>query len=122
MTAAETFESVYKLLNRLKEDTTKVRDSLKSCNRRIVEIPLGDRLLDPRPHAAEWFIKRKMEIPCDLEEFLEKLFGELAAKRLVCHRTRTIILTEEEAAIFKLQPNFIYKWIEILQRLPNVFY
>jgi hypothetical protein len=122
VSAAETFESIYTLLNRLKEDTTAVRDGLKSCNRRIVEVPLGDRLLDPKPHAVAWFKKRKMEMPCDLEEFLEKLFGELGAKRLVCHRTRTILLTEEEAAVFQLQPNFVYKWIEILQRLPTVFY
>ena len=122
VSAAETFESIYTLLKRLKEDTTAVRDGLKSCNRRIVDVPLGDRLLDPKPHALAWFKQRKMETPCDLEEFLEKLFGELGAKRRVCHRTRTIVLTEEEAEIFQLQSNFVYRWIEILQRLPAVFY
>jgi hypothetical protein len=63
-----------------------------------------------------------METPCDLEEFLEKIFGELGAKRRVCHRTRTIILEDEEAALFQLRPNFAYKWMEILERLPVVFY
>jgi hypothetical protein len=110
------------MLNRLKDGTTTVRDGLKACNRRIVDLPLGERLLDPKPHAVPWFKKRKMETPCDLEEFLEKLFGELCAKRYVCHRTRTILLDEEAAEIFQLQPRYIYRWLEILERLPTVFY
>lgn len=122
LSAAETFESIYTMLNRLKEGTTSVRDGLKACNRRIVDLPLGERLLDPKPHAAPWFKKRKMETPCDLEEFLEKLFGELAAKRFVCHRTRTILLDEEAAELFQLQPRYIYRWFEILERLPTVFH
>ena len=78
VSAAETFESIYLMLNRLKEETTSIRDSLKSCNKRIIEVPLGDRLLDPKPHAVQWFKKRNMEMPCDLEDFLEKLFQEVA--------------------------------------------
>lgn len=121
-TTDDSFESIYSTLNRLKEGTTQVRDGLKACNRRIVEIPFSEKLLEPRPHAAAWFKKRQMETPCDLEDFLEKFFGELAAKRRVCHTTRTLHLDKEEANLFGVEPNYIYKWIEILERLPNVFY
>ena len=122
VSAAETFESIYLMLNRLKEETTSIRDSLKSCNKRIIEVPLGDRLLDPKPHAVQWFKKRNMETPCDLEDFLEKLFQEVAGKRRICHRTRTIILDKEQADLFELESNYVYRWIEVLQKLPRVFY
>lgn len=95
---------------------------MKACNKRIKDTPFSDRLLEPRPHAAFWFKKRHMETPCDLEDFLEKLFTELAAKRRVCHKTRTLYLDNDEAILFDLKSNTIYKWIEILQCLPNVFY
>jgi hypothetical protein len=118
----ELFQSIYSTLNRLKEEATAVRDGLKSCSKRIVEIPLGDRLLDPRPNAAAWFKARKLETPCDLEVFLETFFGELGAKRRICSKTRTLILNAEEAVLFEVQPNYVYRWIEILERLPKVFY
>jgi hypothetical protein len=122
LSAAETFDSIYLLLNRLKDGTATVRDGLKSCNRRIVDLPLGERLLDPRPHAVPWFKKRKIDVPCDMEEFLEKLFGELGAKRYVCHRTRTVILDDDAAVIFQLEARYVYRWMDILERLPSVFY
>lgn len=120
--SGEAFQSIYSLLNRLKEDTTTIRDGLKACNKRIVEIPFSERLLEPKPHAVAWFKKRQMETPCDLEDFLEKLFGELAVKRHICHKTRTLFLDKDEAKLFDVEPNTIYKWVEILERLPNVFY
>jgi hypothetical protein len=120
--ANETFESIYALLNRLKEETTTVRDGLKACNKRIVDLPFCERLLEPKPHAVAWFKKHNMNTPCDLEDFLETLFSEIGAKRRVCHSTRTILLDKEEAKLFQLEPNYVYRWIEILEKLPNVFY
>jgi hypothetical protein len=122
LSAAETFESIYLLMDKLKADTTAVRDGLKSCNRRIIDIELSERLLDPKPHATAWFKKRKMELPCDLEDFLERLFQEHGEKKRVCHRTRTIIIDEEAAVLFELKPNYAYRWLEVLQKLPVVFY
>lgn len=122
LSAAETFESIYLLMDKLKADTTAVRDGLKSCNRRITDIELAERLLDPKPHAVAWFKKRKLEVPCDLEDFLERLFKEHSDKKRVCHRIRTIILDEEAAVLFQLQANYAYKWLEVLQKLPVVFY
>ena len=118
----ELFQSIYSTLNRLKEETTSVIDGLKAGNKRIVDIPLGDRLLDPRPNAMPWFKARKLETPCDMETFLETFFGELGAKRRICSKTRTLILNVEEAPVFQVEPNFVYRWIEILERLPKVFY
>jgi hypothetical protein len=118
----ELFQSIYSTLNRLKEETTAVRDGLKACNKRIVEVPLGDRLLDPKPHALPWFKARKLETPCDLEVFLETFFGELGAKKRICSKTRTLLLNPEEATLFQLEPNYVYRWIEILERLPVIFY
>jgi hypothetical protein len=113
---------MYGMLDRLKSETTAVRDGLKSCNRRITDVELSERLLDPRPHAISWFKAQKLETPCDLEDFLNTLFKGLAAKRRVCHRTRVLLLDEESAPLFGLQPNNAYKWIEVLERLPHVFY
>lgn len=122
VTASDSFDSMYLMLDRLKAETTSVRDNLKSCSRRIADVDLSEYLLEPRPHAVAWFKSRKMATPCDLEEFLGKVFQELGAKRRVCHRTRTIILDQESAALFQLEANFAYRWVEVLQKLPCIFY
>lgn len=120
--AKETFESIYQLLTRLKDETTSVRNTLTKCSKKIDSTPLSERLLEPRPHAVSWFKKHSLETPCDLEEFLLLLFRNLAAKRLVCHRTRTILLGAEEAILFQLTPMFAYRWTEVIANLPKVFY
>lgn len=119
--SADTFEVIYSLMNKLKEGTTQVRDGLKACNKRLVDVELEDCLFEPKPHAVAWFKKHKIETPCDLETFLKAIFSELGAKRRVCHRTRTILLEKEQADLFRLEPNEAYRWIEVLEKLPNVF-
>jgi hypothetical protein len=122
ISAADTFESIYSLMNKLKDGTTVVRDGLKGCHKRYADIELGDRLFSPKPHAAQWFTKQKLEVPCELDTFLKVLFNQLGEKRLVCHRTRTLILPKAEAELFQMNPNYAYRWIEVLQNLPNIFY
>lgn len=119
---SETFQTIYSLLNKLQTDTTRVRDGLKSCSSRIMDRELNEQLLEPRPHAVAWFQKRRLQTPCELEDFMKVLFGELAAQRRICHRTRTLLLDNESAKIFGLKPDTIYKWMEFLEHLPKVFY
>lgn len=120
--AKDTFESIYQLLTRLKDETTLVRNGLKGCSKKFEDISLGDRFLEPRPHALPWFKKHSLETPCDLEDFMTTLFSDIAARRHICHRTRTLILTREEAILFQVDANTAYRWIEVLSKLPAVFY
>ncbi len=103
-TSQKIFEALYLTLERLKEDTTKIRDNLKSCKKRIQTADLSERLMDPKPHALAYFQKNSIPNPCTLEEFMTTLFGKIAKERRLCHRTRSLYLNEEEAKLFGLLP------------------
>ena len=121
-TAEKIFEGLYATMTRLKEDTTKIRDNLKSVKRRIQTADLSERLMDPKPHTNSYFEKNKIPNPCSIEEFMNILFSNIAREKRLCHRTRTLYLTEEEAILFNLKARNAYKWFEVLQAMPNVFY
>ena len=121
-TTEKIFEGLYATMTQLKEDTVKIRDNLKSVKRRIQTADLSERLLDPKPHTNSYFLKYKIPNPCSVEEFMNILFSNIAKEKRLCHRTRTLYLTEEEAVLFHLKPRTAYKWLEVLQTIPNVFY
>lgn len=121
MSAQDTFDGLYDLFERLKKETMSLRDSMKQYTKQYMDVDLSEQLFEPKPHAKEWFIKRQLKTPCELETFLRKLFGEMGAQRRVDQKTRTLIMNEEEAALFGLTPNFAYRWIEVLSKIPNVF-
>ena len=116
------FEAIYQLMTALKTDSSTLRERLKTFSKRIEEIPLQEKLLEPRPKAKKWFESHALQTPCELEEFLKVLFTEMGAQRRIDHKLRVMILNQEEATMFGLQPNHAYKWMEVLTRLPHVFY
>lgn len=116
------FEAIYELMTALKNDSSTLRERLKTFSKRIEEIPLQEKLLEPKPNAKKWFESHKLQTPCELEEFLKVLFTEMGAQRRIEHRLRVMILKYDEAMMFGLQENHAYKWVEVLSRLPNVFY
>lgn len=117
-----TFDGLFSLLDRLKSDTSTLRDSMKRYSKRYIEVDLSEQLFEPRPSAKEWFKQKELPIPCDLESFFKVLFRQLAKERRICPRTRTVILNAEEAKLFALQPFFAYRWMDLLRQLPAVFH
>jgi hypothetical protein len=116
------FDGLYQLLDTLKGETKMLQTALKSYNKRYIEIELSEQSFHPKPAAKVWFLAHNLPIPCSLEVFLKALFSGMAKQRRMCPRTRTLILNEEEAALFGLQPLYAYKWLELLKSLPAVFH
>lgn len=116
------FDTIYDMLTNLKIQNNTLRESLKTFNKRVSNISLQDKLLEPRPNARPWFEKNKLNWPCEIEEFLRVLFTNMAKENRISHHPRVLVLSLEEAAMFKMKDNFAYKWIEVLAKLPNVFY
>jgi hypothetical protein len=116
------FDGLYQLLDTLKNETKALQTTMKSYNKRYIEIDLGEQALTPKPHAKNWFLAHELPIPCGLELFLKTLFTGIAKQRRMCAKTRTLLLNEQEAALFELQPNTAYRWIELLMKLPSVFH
>lgn len=117
------FEAIYELMGKLKHDSITLRESLKSFSKRIEEIPLQEKRLEPKRNAKAWFDKHaELKTPCELEEFLVVLFTEMMGQKRIEHRLRVLILKDDEAKMFGLQANTAYRWCEVLMRLPNVFY
>ncbi len=115
------FDGLYKLLDTLKAETKTLQVSMKTYSKRYFDIELSEQLFYPKPAAKAWFTANDLPIPCSLEVFLKKLFSGMAKQRRMCPRTRTLLLNEEEAALFGLQPLYAYKWLELLKNLPAVF-
>lgn len=116
------FDTIYDLMTNLKIQNNTLRESLKTFNKRVSTISLQDKLLEPRPSARKWFEKKGINTPCDIEEFLKVFFTGLAKDNRISHHPRVLILNIEEAAMFGMKDNYAYKWIEVLAKLPNVFY
>jgi hypothetical protein len=116
------FEAIYDLMVTLKNDSGMLSERLKTFNKRIEEIPLQEKLLEPRPNAQKWFERHGLKTPCELEEFLKVLFTEMGSQKRIEYRLRVMILNEDEAKMFGLQGSNAYKWFDVISRLPNVFY
>jgi hypothetical protein len=116
------FDAIYELMISLKNDSSTLRERLKIFSKRIEEIPLQERLLEPRPNAKKWFEAHELKTPCELEEFLKVLFTEMGSQKRIEYRLRIVILNEDEAKMFGLQGSNAYKWRDVISRLPNVFY
>ena len=122
MSAEQTFEGLYKLLDTLKTDTKTLQTNIKGYSKKYIEVELSEQTFQPRENAKDWFVKNNLPIPCQLDVFLKKLFTDIAKQRRLCAKTRTLILSPEEAVLFGLRPFYAYKWIEVLKELPAVFY
>jgi hypothetical protein len=116
------FDAIYELMISLKNDSTTLRERLKTFSKRIEEIPLQERLLEPRPNAQKWFELHGLKTPCELEEFLKVLFTEMGSQKRIEYRLRIMVLNQDEAKMFGLQGSNAYKWVDVISRLPNVFY
>lgn len=121
VSAEQTFEGLYKLLDTLKTDTKALQTNIKQYSKKYIEIELSEQQFEPRENAKDWFLKNNLPIPCALDVFLKKLFTDIAKQRRMCAKTRTLILSPEEAVLFGLQPLYAYRWMEVLKQLPAVF-
>jgi len=115
-----TFTVLYSILNQMSDDTTALRDTMRSYSKRLANRDLRELLLDPRLHAAPWFRSVGLQSPCDLETFLTFLFTRVAERGDIHLNTRTLTLNAKEAVLFGLQAGE-HKWLDVLQRLPSVF-
>jgi hypothetical protein len=115
------FEGLYRLLDTLKVESKALQTNMKGYSKKYIEIDLSERLLYPKETAKAWFLANNVPIPCELHAFLKILFSKIAKERRMCPRTRTLILSHEEAALFGLQGLYAYKWMEVLRELPAVF-
>lgn len=122
VSADQTFEGLYKLLEILKADTKVLQTNIKGYSKKYIEIDLSEQDFQPRENAKDWFLKNNLPIPCPLDVFLKKLFSTIAKERRMCAKTRTLILSPEEAVLFGLQSHYAYKWMELLKELPAVFH
>jgi len=116
------FDGLYQLLDTLKTESKALQVSMKTYSKRYFDIELSEQLFHPKPAAKAWFTANDLPIPCSLELFLKTLFSKMAKQRRMCPRTRTVLLNEEEAVLFGLQPLYAYKWMELLKQLPAVFH
>lgn len=118
------FEVIYDLMKQLKGQTNSLTGSLHAFSKRIDEIPLQEKFLEPRPNAKKWFEAHKtlIERPCELDTFLKVLFDEMAKEMRIDTKLRVLMLNKNEAHMFGLKENALYKWNELLANIPNVFY
>ena len=115
-----TFQVLYGLLNQMSDDTTALRDTMRSYSKRLSNRDLREVLLEPRLHAVPWFRSVGLQTPCDLETFLTFLFTRVAERGDIHLNSRSITLNAKEAILFGLQAG-THKWLDVLQRLPSVF-
>jgi hypothetical protein len=115
-----TFQVLYGLLNQMSDDTTALRDTMRSYSKRLSNRDLREVLLEPRLHAVPWFRSVGLQTPCDLETFLTFLFTRIAERGDIHLNSRSITLNAKEAVLFRLQAGH-HKWIDVLQSLPAVF-
>jgi hypothetical protein len=115
-----TFQVLYGLLNQMSDDTTALRDTMRSYSKRLSNRDLRELLLDPRLHAVPWFRSVGLQTPCDLETFLTFLFTRSAERGDIHLNSRSITLNAKEAVLFGLQAG-THRWLDVLQRLPSVF-
>ena len=104
----------------MSDDTTALRDTMRSYSKRLSNRDLRELLLDPRLHAVPWFRSVGLETPCDLETFLTFLFTRIAERGDIHLDTRSMTLNAKEAVLFGLQAG-THRWLDVLQRLPSVF-
>ena len=104
----------------MSDDTTALRDTMRSYSKRLSNRDLRELLLDPRLHAVPWFRSVGLNSPCDLETFLTFLFRGIADRGDIHLDTRSMRLNAKEAVLFGLQTG-TYRWLDVLQRLPAVF-
>jgi hypothetical protein len=115
-----TFAVLYGLLNQMSDDTTALRDTMRSYSKRLSNRDLREVLLEPRLHAVPWFRSVGLQTPCDLETFLTFLFTRIAERGDIHLNSRSLTLNAKEAVLFRLQAGH-HKWIDVLQNLPAVF-
>jgi len=115
-----TFQVLYGLLNQMSDDTTALRDTMRSYSKRLSNRDLREVLLEPRLHAVPWFRSVGLQTPCDLETFLTFLFTRIAERGDIHLNSRSLTLNAKEAVLFGLQAGH-HKWIDLLQNLPAVF-
>ena len=115
-----TFAVLYGLLNQMSDDTTALRDTMRSYSKRLSNRDLREVLLEPRLHAVPWFRSVGLNSPCDLESFLTFLFTRLAERGDIHLDSRSMTLNTNEAILFGLQAGQ-HRWLDVLQRLPSVF-
>jgi hypothetical protein len=115
-----TFAVLYGLLNQMSDDTTALRDTMRSYSKRLSNRDLREILLEPRLHAVPWFRSVGLQTPCDLETFLTFLFTRIAERGDIHLNSRSLTLNAKEAVLFGLQAGH-HKWIDVLQSLPAVF-
>ena len=115
-----TFQVLYGLLNQMSDDTTALRDTMRSYSKRLSNRDLREVLLEPRLHAVPWFRSVGLQTPCDLETFLTFLFTRVAERGDIHLNSRSITLNAKEAVLFGLQAG-THRWLDVLQRLPVVF-
>jgi hypothetical protein len=115
-----TFAVLYGLLNQMSDDTTALRDTMRSYSKRLSNRDLREVLLEPRLHAVPWFRSVGLNSPCDLETFLTFLFTRLAERGDIHLNSRSLTLNAKEAILFGLQAGQ-HRWLDVLQRLPSVF-
>ena len=115
-----TFAVLYGLLNQMSDDTTALRDTMRSYSKRLSNRDLREILLEPRLHAVPWFRSVGLQTPCDLETFLTFLFARIAERGDIHLDSRSLTLNAKEAVLFGLQAGH-HKWIDVLQSLPAVF-
>jgi len=115
-----TFQVLYGLLNQMSDDTTALRDTMRSYSKRLSNRDLREVLLEPRLHAVPWFRSVGLQTPCDLETFLTFLFTRIAERGDIHLNSRSITLNAKEAVLFRLQAGH-HKWMDVLQSLPAVF-
>ena len=104
----------------MSDDTTALRDTMRSYSKRLSNRDLREVLLEPRLHAVPWFRSVGLQTPCDLETFLTFLFTRIAERGDIHLDSRSITLNSKEAVLFGLQAGH-HKWIDVLQSLPAVF-
>ena len=115
-----TFAVLYGLLNQMSDDTTALRDTMRSYSKRLSNRDLREVLLEPRLHAVPWFRSVGLNSPCDLETFLNFLFTRIAERGDIHLNSRSMTLNTKEAVLFGLQAGQ-HRWLDVLQRLPSVF-
>lgn len=115
-----TFAVLYGLLNQMSDDTTALRDTMRSYSKRLSNRDLREILLETRLHATPWFRSVGLQTPCDLETFLTFLFTRVAERGDIHLDTRTMTLNSKEAVLFGLQAG-THRWLDVLQQLPAVF-
>jgi hypothetical protein len=115
-------------LHKLKETMTNVNvlfqislDHFKTFHQKVAP-PIDEALLQVKPEAHAWFIKRNLDISISFVDFFRIFLAEHKDEYRLDLSRRSILLNKDAADLLGSSEDTCITLLEILRQLPTIFY